>query len=221
MTSAERTEMEAIRWFHRIQITADTVTPGECPHTAAEASARFGLPEDLRGKTVLDIGAWDGLFSFEAERRGATVTAMDTSPAKGGNWGGTAGFEFAHRQLGSGVQFRAASVHELDPAEHGRYDYVFFFGVLYHLTDPVDALRRLLTVTRECCLIETAISLHPDALDRPIWEFMPGHDNDPTNYWYPTISGLAAMLRMVGFADANLLYARDGRMTVRAFPPPT
>src|SRR5262249_61156859 len=36
------------------------------------------IPDDLSGKTVLDIGAWDGYFSFEFERRGAHVLAIDT-----------------------------------------------------------------------------------------------------------------------------------------------
>lgn len=207
--------MNAIKWWHKIQLPDGTITPGVCGHTVADATGRFGIPEDLHGKTVLDVGAWDGMFSFEAERRGATVTAMD---APEGRWGGTAGFEFARAQLGSKVVFRHGNVYDLDPAVHGRFDYVFFFGVLYHLTDPVGALRRVLSVAKECCLIETAISLHPDALDRPIWEFRHGYDNDPTNYWYPTVNGLAAVLRMLGYAEANVLWAQEGRMTVRAFP---
>src|SRR6266436_2822961 len=37
------------------------------------------IPQDLTGKTVLDIGAWDGYFSFEFERRGAKrVLAIDS-----------------------------------------------------------------------------------------------------------------------------------------------
>lgn len=220
MSESELAEMRSIRWFHRIQLDQHTMTPGECPHTAAEATARFGLPESLAGKTVLDIGAWDGLFSFEAERRGARVTAMDTTFERGGNWGGTAGFEFARKRLRSHVQFVPASVHELDPDRHGCFDYVFFFGVLYHLTDPVDALRRLRHVTRECCLIETAFCPHPEGMSRAFWEFAHGRDNDPTNYWYPTVAGLAAVLKLAGFAEANVLYAQEGRLTVRAFPPP-
>ena len=35
------------------------------------------IPNDLTGKKVLDIGAWDGYFSFEFERRGAKVLATD------------------------------------------------------------------------------------------------------------------------------------------------
>jgi len=218
MTAAELEAMRAIRWFHQIQLAPGVVTPGKCSHTAADATARFGMPEDLSGKTVLDIGAWDGLFSFEAERRGARVTAMDTTSENGGHWGGTAGFEFAHRRLGSQVEYRSGSVHELDPARHGRFDYVFFFGVLYHLTDPVDALRRLAAVTRECCLIETAFCVHPEGMARAFWEFAHGRDNDPTNYWFPTAAGLAAVLRWAGFAEANVIYAQQGRLTVRAFP---
>jgi tRNA (mo5U34)-methyltransferase len=33
--------------------------------------SQFPIPENLTGKRVLDIGAWDGWFSFEMERRGA------------------------------------------------------------------------------------------------------------------------------------------------------
>jgi tRNA (mo5U34)-methyltransferase len=37
------------------------------------------ISDDLTGKTVLDVGAWDGFFTFELERRGAKVTAVDES----------------------------------------------------------------------------------------------------------------------------------------------
>lgn len=216
LSPSELAEMQSIRWFHRIQLNPAVQTPGECPHTAAEATHRFGLPADMSGKSVLDIGAWDGLFSFEAESRGAAVTAMDTDVAHGGNWGGTVGFNFAHRHLQSKVEFRPCSVHDLDPAVHGTFDYVFFFGVLYHLTNPIDALQRVAAMTRECALIETAYCDHPEGLKHAFWEFKHGHHGDPTNYWYPTIAGLAATLKFVGFQEANLLYTCDGRMTIRA-----
>ncbi|MGH9599759.1 MAG: class I SAM-dependent methyltransferase [Terracidiphilus sp.] len=212
----ELAEMQAIRWFHRIQLADGVQTPGECPHTAAEATTRFGLPEDLSGKTVLDIGAWDGLFSFEAERRGARVTAIDTDVKNGGNWAGTRGFNFARRKLASRVEFQPLSVYDLDPARHGKFDCVFFFGVLYHLTNPIEALRRVAAVTRECCLIETAYCEHPDGLKLGLWEFAHGRDNDPTNYWYPTMRGLANALKLVGFNVADVIHAQHGRMTVRA-----
>ena len=65
-------------WFHSIDLGEGVVTRGvKTPeHLASELNA-LRLP-DLNGRTVLDIGAWDGFYSFEAERRGAAkVVALD------------------------------------------------------------------------------------------------------------------------------------------------
>ena len=40
----------------------------------------YKIPEDLHGKTVLDVGPANGYFSFEMEKRGADVTAIDLFP---------------------------------------------------------------------------------------------------------------------------------------------
>src|SRR5437879_3540299 len=63
------TEIMAIHWVHRIALPGGRVTPGDWD--TGKALSRLRLPEDLSGKTVLDVGAWDGLYSFEAEKRGA------------------------------------------------------------------------------------------------------------------------------------------------------
>ncbi len=63
-------------WWHRIQVAPGIVTPGQ-KQTDLAAWDALRVPE-LKGKTVLDIGAWDGFYSFEAERRGAKrVLALD------------------------------------------------------------------------------------------------------------------------------------------------
>jgi tRNA (mo5U34)-methyltransferase len=76
MTTAPtlRARVEELRWHHRIDLGDGIVSPGLANRfEALEAS----LPE-LRGRTVLDIGAWDGYYSFLAERRGAArVVALD------------------------------------------------------------------------------------------------------------------------------------------------
>ena len=64
-------------WYHTFELPDGTVIEGFM--TAAQQKrryAQFPIPEDLRGKKLLDIGAWDGWFSFEAERRGAEVEAQ-------------------------------------------------------------------------------------------------------------------------------------------------
>ena len=124
-------EMQRIRWWHRIPVGRDAegrpvYTPGEVRHGPDGGdwpTTRFGLPADLTGKTVLDIGAWDGFFSFEAERRGAErVLAVDVSLEQGGNWGGTRGFRFAHQLLNSQVEFQPVSIYDLDPVVLGQFD---------------------------------------------------------------------------------------------------
>ena len=65
-------------WWHSIDLGQGVVTPGK--KTAELLRRELGalqLPE-LTGKTVLDIGAWDGYYSFAAERMGASrVVALD------------------------------------------------------------------------------------------------------------------------------------------------
>jgi hypothetical protein len=61
--------IRGITWYHQIDLGHGVITPGS--DNTLERIAMIGLPTDLRHKSVLDIGAWDGAFSFEAEWRGA------------------------------------------------------------------------------------------------------------------------------------------------------
>ncbi len=67
-------------WYHTIEI-AGMRTAGVFDHRPW--LARYGFPEDLTGKTVLDVGTGDGFFAFELERRGARVVAIDTDSYDG------------------------------------------------------------------------------------------------------------------------------------------
>src|ERR1700730_15040284 len=76
-----REELSKLGWYHSIELPDGRVIKGlQTLEQMRERIARFPIPQDLRGKRVLDIGAWDGWFSFEMERRGATVVAVDSSP---------------------------------------------------------------------------------------------------------------------------------------------
>src|SRR5215472_4538138 len=74
MDSAElRARVDAVGWYHSIDLGGGVVTPG----VSKTQTPRSALP-DFRGRSVLDIGAWDGYYSFLAERSGATrVVALD------------------------------------------------------------------------------------------------------------------------------------------------
>src|SRR3954462_4571504 len=100
MDSALQSQADALRWYHTIDLGQGVVTKG-IDATPVRLD-RIDLPASLEGLTVLDIGAWDGFFSFEAERRGASrVLATDYYSWHGSGWGTKAGFELARRALGS------------------------------------------------------------------------------------------------------------------------
>jgi tRNA (mo5U34)-methyltransferase len=69
-----REQIESIVWHHRIDLGDGVVTPG----LSTMPMLGPDLMPDLTGRTVLDIGAWDGYYSFQAERLGAArVVALD------------------------------------------------------------------------------------------------------------------------------------------------
>ncbi|PZS08640.1 MAG: hypothetical protein DLM64_12100 [Solirubrobacterales bacterium] len=201
---ALREQVGAIKWFHSIELARGITTPGT--DATAERVELLRLPEDLSGKTVLDVGAWDGFFCFEAERRGAArVLATDSFAWHGENWSNKEGFELARRALGSAVQDIEIDVMDLTPERIGTFDLVLFLGVLYHLRHPLLALERVASVTRGQLILETHVDL--TWMRRPAMAFYPEMELawDPTNWWGPNPEAITAMLRAVGFERAELV----------------
>jgi len=199
-----RTSVGAIRWYHSIDLGQGVVTPGV--DDSPLRLSRLGLPATLAGKTVLDIGAWDGFFSFEAERRGASrVVASDQFAWHGPTWSTKAGFELARAALNSRVEDVDIDVMDLSPERVGMFDVVFFLGVLYHLPHPLLALERVASVTRELLILETVVDMA--GYRRPAAAFYPGRElnGDPTNWWGPNVPAIAGMLNAVGFAAVNVI----------------
>jgi tRNA (mo5U34)-methyltransferase len=197
-----RARVEALRWYHTIDLGEGVVTKGVDNTPLRLASLDF--PASLAGRSVLDIGAWDGFFSFEAERRGASrVVACDSYSWHGLGWGtgnGKAGFALAREALGSRVEDLDLDVMDLSPERVGTFDVVLFLGVLYHLRHPLLALERVGSVTRELLVIETVVDMV--GFDRPAAAFYPDRElnGDPTNWWGPNIPAVTGMLHSVGFA---------------------
>ena len=131
--------VDAVTWYHTIDLGHGITTPGS-DHTPARMGL-LGLPADLSGRSVLDIGAWDGAFSFEAERRGASrVMAVDTFCWSGEGWGTKVGFETARRILNSKVEDREVEVLNLSPETVGVFDLVLCLGrAVSHATPAAGA----------------------------------------------------------------------------------
>jgi tRNA (mo5U34)-methyltransferase len=199
----------ALHWYHTIDLGGGVVTPGFYDHRPY--LAHYSLPDDLSGKTALDVGAASGFFSFELERRGARVTAIDLpawhahdfSPIYQPEQSLEAAdaylhqpFELARRALGSSVERRLVSIYDLSPESVGSFDLVFCGSLLIHLTDPIRALWKIAGVTRERAIIATVITR--TLQEQPIAQ-MTGYPRGDT-WWAPTRRCLELMAASAGFA---------------------
>lgn len=191
--------VNAVPWWHRIDIGHGIITPG--PDDSFTKIAAAHLPDDLTGRTVIDVGAWDGAFSFECERRNASrVLATDYFV-----WEriGRAGFDLAHEALQSRVESKMIRVEDLSPETVGMFDIALFLGVLYHAQDPMRYLRNVASICRELVIVET----HVDALDypRPAAVFYPFDtlNGDGSNFWGPNPACVESMLLEVGFTSVR------------------
>lgn len=195
-----------IHWWHTIDLGHGITTSGKDP--TPKKLLTLKLPPRLDGMSVLDIGARDGAFSFEAERRGAArVRAVEPLWADAESGARLKrGFELARAALRSKVEDAPTNVHALDREDIGTFDLVLFLGVLYHLRDPIGALQRVASVAGDHLILET----HADLLDarQPAARFYPGTEarGDPTNWWGPNRAALIGMLRGVGFEKVEVVY---------------
>jgi tRNA (mo5U34)-methyltransferase len=196
-----------IRWYHTMDLGQGVKTKGY--YEPAKVLDRYKLPDRLTGKSVLDIGAWDGFYSFEAERRGASrVLAADHYQWEGIGWGSKSGFELAREAFGSKVEDLQIDVMDLSSDQVGTFDVVLFLGVLYHLKHPLYALERVFEVTGDQLILETEIDM--TWTRRPAAAFYPGKELAKTdsNWWGPNITAVEGMLKTVGFREVRLVFKR-------------
>jgi len=145
-----RSAIEELQWWHTIDLPGGFRTPGHQRIEEQEFIAR-NIPQDLSGKTVLDVGANDGYFSFLAEKRqAAKVVAIDVfqgnKPEEGRVGIGQNGksflktFALAKKALKSNVIYENMDLFEIESLPL-TFDLIFLFGVYYHLEDPVKGLQ--------------------------------------------------------------------------------
>jgi tRNA (mo5U34)-methyltransferase len=205
-------------WYHSIELPDGNVIQGMIGVDALKGRlAAFPIPADLSGKRVLDVGAWTGWCSFEMERRGAQVVAVDCVEFEE--------FREAHRMIGSQVDYRILDVEELTPESVGLFDYVLFFGVLYHLRNPLLGLERICAITKDTAFVESFVT--DDGSAPCAMEFYETNElgGQIDNWFGPSVQCAAALCRSAGFARVHLEYVSDRRAGItcgrRWEPPPS
>jgi tRNA (mo5U34)-methyltransferase len=207
-------------WYHRIELPGGVVTPGWAP---LDRNA-YRIPADLTGKRVLDVGAWDGFWTFAALERGARqVVAIDDfsdylGRLQSSDRHGWETFDFCREAFGypeERCRRFDLTIYEVTEQRLGRFDVVFFFGTLYHLRYPLLALDRLAAVCDQEIYVESAIlddfSPYRGGLGHGypggqiVAEFYPDdqYGSNTTNWWAPTLHCLGHMVRAAGFPNVQ------------------
>ncbi len=190
----------AIRWFHSFDLGNGDTIDGIKALDILQKEADIILGDHVAGKSVLDIGSWDGFFAFQAEQRGAArVVASDHFCWSGEGWGNRLGFDYVHARLNSQVESVDVDVSDLPAKGLGQFDVVLFLGVFYHLKDPYVGLEAAAQMCSDHLVIETVTALPREKL--PAMRLFASGElgDDPTNFWAPNLPALELMLKSFGF----------------------
>lgn len=166
MTGGERSPvLDACDFYHSMELPGLGEVQGawDLRHCVDEYLGRL----DYRGRRVLEFGPASGYLTFEMERRGADVVAVeldhdrwhwDVVPVDGAVTLDPArlehlarlarSFELAHERLQSSATLVRASVYDV-PEALGTFDVVMWGSVLLHVRDPLRALAEGATRARE------------------------------------------------------------------------
>ncbi len=210
---AERVRDSVPLWFHTFALAPGVYTPG----IARDHGYRLAvLGEDrFTGRSVLDVGAFDGFYSFLAEIRGARrVVAVDNEQYVdwvrarfGVTLAGGGGFRAIAGLRASRVEYRrmdALDVHKLGE----RFDVALCFGILHRVTDPIALLRALASVLtpRGEIVLETYGSRLPaDIAAIEVHEPGDVYARDDLVYWGFPLEGLRRLGRIVGLDELEIV----------------
>ena len=198
--------VDSLLWYHSIDLGNGVVTRGMSDPNSAVGVEQ--LPP-LAGRTVLDIGAWDGYYSFLAERSGATrVVALDhyswgvDIPARDRYW------QQCRDDGGLPDHTRVvADFTTVDLSSLRTFDVVLYLGVLYHMKEPLGCLERVRAVAREVAVIETTAVRAPSDAGHRLLVFHAGSElnRDFGNWYQPNIAALRALVLAAGFSRVNVV----------------
>ena len=213
--SLSRRIEELSPWFHNMQLGPFWTAPDHFLHDYPASKWRRlapFLPEDLTGRTVLDIGCNAGFYAIEMKRRGAErVVGIDEDERY------LAQARLACEVTGCEVELRRLSVYDVALLGE-RFDIVLFLGVLYHLRHPLLALDLIHAHAARDMLVFQSLQRGSGEIAEPREDYdfeetdvfhNPGYPklhfvereyaHDWTNWWIPNRACSEAMLRAAGF----------------------
>jgi SAM-dependent methyltransferase len=170
----------------------------------------------LKGKRILDVACNCGGFSFLSAQSGAAeVLGIDSEEEY------IAQAQFLKKVLDEeAVRFRTRRLEELSSSQLGQFDVTLFFGILYHVEDPIGALKKMAELTCDTIVVDTHVMKFPyinRLIKGPMWKMKvvePIQDEDTTTglwrrqkhcQFYPNKAAVIEALKFAGFEDVRFL----------------
>lgn len=228
LTAEQIEEIKRRSWHHSIDFGNGLVSEGNV--NCRGKVDKMGLPADLTGQAVLDVGTRDGGLAFEFERRGAAeVIANDVVPIDHFN------FAFARECRASAVKFLSTDLYSLPFLRLPKFDVINYSGVIYHVSDPILSLMAM----RELCREGGTIIVESAVLDNKVYKVDSGATENPhemrpnpleqvdnllqylprgaVNSWVPSIDALAALCEDSGLEILDA-HSWGSRVLFRTIP---
>ncbi|MEM9530804.1 MAG: DUF1698 domain-containing protein [Pseudomonadota bacterium] len=153
-------------WFYPFQLPSGAVTPTydggrlnavhETRLSMMDSALKPLFGDGLDGASVVDLACHQGYFALQMAARGAgEILAVDARSSHVDD-------ARLMAELTGCERFEAlqSDIHDLDPAALGTFDVVLMLGLIYHLENPVGAIRQAQALTGKICLIETQVVPH-------------------------------------------------------------
>ncbi len=225
----------ARKWFYPFRLASGRTTetylaPDVAPiHDTrlamlqAAVAGHFGQPLPS-GLSAVDLACHEGWFSQHAAALGFDhVLGLDARAEHVDDARLVAAASGAVN-----VHFERCDVHAVDAAARGQFDLVLCLGLIYHLENPVGALRVARALTRGLCLIETQVAPglggwidygHHSFVKPVVGSFAMVDETDETHgpetsttgiCLVPSLDALLWILRKVGFSRVQVLPVPEG-----------
>lgn len=175
----------------------------------ARGDVARALLGELKGplglRTAIDVGCGLGYFSHFLKSLGFEVTAID---------GREQNLDEAQRR-NPDIRFLRFDAEDAAILSLGKFDLVFCFGLLYHLENPMRAIRHLRGITNKLLLVE-AVVYPGDEPTMVLVEESPDEDQGLRHFaFYPTEACLLKMLFRSGFPHAYRFSAQPNHPDYR------
>ena len=198
-------------WYHNIELGGVfTISPNGFPARGSNHKKIIGsIPENLFGKTVLDLGCNAGYFSMVCKERGSKyVCGIDYNPTY------IAQAKFCSKIKNMDIDYRQMSILDIKDLNK-KFDLVLCIGLLYHVPNIHDAIKSICLVANKTILVETATSAcTKQLLDSPIPLAVIADNNKEPGHWHVNIACLNVLFKKYGNFENKEIVFKGGRTCI-------